>query len=1038
MSSEKTSELQAYSLLAIFSVLQTILYISFNAVSRAEESVFLISIPLFAHVAHAFLARQKHLLQSALKFFYATSILIVYQVLCPRLAPVPLCLLTALTNYLTYSFELQCATLVARSPLSPNAIAWFLYIISTAIHLSTYPTAMIILASAGAIRYAASKWQATFEAIRIFSKLPRKPSTGLTLAGVGYAGTYLPNAAFAAWFIDTKHDSLAKDTACEKVERELVAEDVTLEKAQAALSDANAMLLMTVEYLETLVTASEDIFPVSRDDDALAIDLALYATRQKNVFRALQDRFDIDAEQLAESKLEHSRISFELRREIRVNERLEAEREELKICFDRESDRVSALQAESLESMDEIQKLQSTIQTLQRRNGELNYTVTQLESYRSMAAPKLGCYEHEIERLDAELDDLTKGMEKLGADNVRVVRENEGVRTRIARTEMESRNKMIEVAQLQTQVEDLMDTNSRLRSTSEAQSAALIERAQQANELQLQLADVETVRCENQVLVERVAHRDEKIRQLQGAVHRLRSSKNSWKALSQSLERYIDTVALEASDLRQRVVCLEEANAEKDRESRELRRELKEKNAQTAMFIVQVSELTAECEIVQRQKHQVEMRLREARRAITPNATTMEKEKRAEQLANNNRDLAIGNAQLLAKVSSKDAELLGVIKQAEELKQHLLDLGNVAIDQTAHQERVTSTEIERAKLGSKTQIGAKRTRASHGRLVDITSTLAPGLRDEVESSQETAARTEMVIPEMRDEAVRPNSAIGQSQTSSNTLLEPPVRMDEDDDLHRHVAHGVEQENSSFTRLYKAMETHCEDRLMDTSLHLSNNQSELFEEDVLPTVFTSKRLRQSTDSNKPDATEPESFRAMDSSLEMFDRSLPSGALDVREEQFSFDSAFSNAEPVDEECDESGATRSINWSQPRPKARDLRAQMYLAGSAEVAAHGAGTIDENIGGVAPRSTFDRVGRSARQIHGLPAGVPLRKLDTNVPRRNRYLLKDARNESQNGPADGSSHHLAPSIPPSLTAEPESAFRSQSMFDEGKRDAPI
>lgn len=64
-------------------------------------------------------------------------------------------------------------------------------------------------------------------------------------------------------------------------------------------------------------------------------------------------------------------------------------------------------------SNDEIEKLKSLIKMLQRRNGELSNTVTKLESYRSMAAPKLGCYEHEIERLDAEIDGLGKAMGKI-------------------------------------------------------------------------------------------------------------------------------------------------------------------------------------------------------------------------------------------------------------------------------------------------------------------------------------------------------------------------------------------------------------------------------------------------------------------------------------------------------------------------------------------------------------------------------------------------------------------------------------------------
>lgn len=49
----------------------------------------------------------------------------------------------------------------------------------------------------------------------------------------------------------------------------------------------------------------------------------------------------------------------------------------------------------------------------------------------------------------------------------------------------------------------------------------------------------------------------------------------------------------------------------------------------------------------------------------------MEKENRALQLKSNNRDLAVENSQLRVKVWSKNAELLGVIKQAEELKGHV-------------------------------------------------------------------------------------------------------------------------------------------------------------------------------------------------------------------------------------------------------------------------------------------------------------------------------------------------------------------------------
>lgn len=86
----------------------------------------------------------------------------------------------------------------------------------------------------------------------------------------------------------------------------------------------------------------------------------------------------------------------------------------------------------------------------------------------------------------------------------------------------------------------------------------------------------------------------ERITQLNDNIYCLSSSNNSWKARSESLERYIKIISCEARDLRNQVAGLEGAGVKKDQDIRELRRELDGWNARTETFNVQVAELRAE------------------------------------------------------------------------------------------------------------------------------------------------------------------------------------------------------------------------------------------------------------------------------------------------------------------------------------------------------------------------------------------------------------------------------------------------------------
>ncbi|KAG8887001.1 hypothetical protein FRB98_000684 [Tulasnella sp. 332] len=508
----------AFAFYILCAIVQTMLRTRFSVPFLAEEEAFFLVIPCILLSLHAHLENNKGAKYNVLLALVVTLVTIIIQATHRFPSFGYFYSFTVLVNNLIFNFVLphDRPGLKAQSFRFPNVVSWSLFVIPAL--LSTYTSISIALVIIYTIRCRSPKLDALRKVTWI---LLYKLFSGAYLVDILHFVGYFPSVTYAAWLAYIRQELLAKNTSLEK-----------------ALLKANVKIYTSEKYLQMLersappVSEYENIFPINREGDVLALGLAEFVSHQRRRTAILQNHAEAKTRMLTRLRMKCHELECQLEMHNKACASLRIERERFTTDLTTEAKKSAVLKLT-------VRQLTSTVRELQYQRDHLEDDVTELEHYKALAAPQLGRYEHEIDHLDAAYKGSISEIEKVRAESktncARAARENVELREHVTRMEDVVRKKDQVAARFQEDKDDLSLAIG-------IKEIELQRRAEQAKKLFSQA----------------------KIALLTRETNRLSAINRELQVVAASTEQRIGDMTSETLDLRRRIARSEETYAKKE------------------------------------------------------------------------------------------------------------------------------------------------------------------------------------------------------------------------------------------------------------------------------------------------------------------------------------------------------------------------------------------------------------------------------------------------------------------------------------------
>ncbi|KAG8847698.1 hypothetical protein FRB96_001430 [Tulasnella sp. 330] len=632
----------AFAFYILCAIVQTMLRTRFSVPFLAEEEAFFLVIPCILLSLHAHLENNKGAKYNVLLALVVTLVTIIIQATHRFPSFGYFYSFTVLVNNLIFNFVLphDRPGLKAQSFRFPNVVSWSLFVIPAL--LSTYTSISIALVIIYTIRCRSPKLDALRKVTWI---LLYKLFSGAYLVDILHFVGYFPSVTYAAWLAYIRQELLAKNTSLEK-----------------ALLKANVKIYTSEKYLQMLersappVSEYENIFPINREGDVLALGLAEFVSHQRRRTAILQNHAEAKTRMLTRLRMKCHELECQLEMHNKACASLRIERERFTTDLTTETKKSAVLKLT-------VRQLTSTVRELQYQRDHLEDDVAELEHYKALAAPQLGRYEHEIDHLDAAYKGSISEIEKVRAESktncARAARENVELREHVTRMEDVVRKKDQVAARFQEDKDDLSLAIG-------IKEIELQRRAEQAKKLFSQA----------------------KIALLTRETNRLSAINRELQVVAASTEQRIGDMTSETLDLRRRIARSEETYAKKEGMINSLQDELarlgtencrlqnaltNEGQEQAVELANLVVELKVVSELFHAQKREPEVNQVESEQRIMKLETKIAGNKQFQPLRMNNYNLAIENDQSLLKLAPRGTLPPKELEPVNQLELQLLD-----------------------------------------------------------------------------------------------------------------------------------------------------------------------------------------------------------------------------------------------------------------------------------------------------------------------------------------------------------------------------